>query len=273
MLNADDPCVDVWRVAARERTGVRVIDLRARPSCRDPPAARARRSQVGRSRFRHPGARRRVQLAVPGRHMVRNALAAAAAALAVGVPLAAIVRGLEAFRPGRRPPRGTAVWRRRHRDRRHVQRESGFARAAIDVLAALPSRTLDGDWATWVKSARWARAFIARSGNTRATRHRPAADDRRARGRERCGVRNRRAALRVRRGARGACCGDRAGRNVPYSSRARASCGWNASSRHWAARRPMERTDAALADGGARARTSARSTSSVTSRCARCWRA
>jgi len=42
-----------------------------------------------------------VTLQVAGRHNVHNALAAAAAALALGTPAAAIVRGLEAFRPVR----------------------------------------------------------------------------------------------------------------------------------------------------------------------------
>ncbi|MFA7537019.1 MAG: UDP-N-acetylmuramoyl-tripeptide--D-alanyl-D-alanine ligase [Desulfuromonadales bacterium] len=42
-----------------------------------------------------------VHLSAPGRHNVHNALAAAAAANALGVAAADIVRGLEAFRPGR----------------------------------------------------------------------------------------------------------------------------------------------------------------------------
>ncbi len=42
-----------------------------------------------------------VRLSVAGRHNVHNALGAAAAAFAVGVQAADIVRGLEAFRPGR----------------------------------------------------------------------------------------------------------------------------------------------------------------------------
>ncbi|MDB5944307.1 MAG: murF, partial [Ramlibacter sp.] len=40
-----------------------------------------------------------IQLQIAGRHNVRNALAAAACALAAGVPLEAVTRGLEAFEP------------------------------------------------------------------------------------------------------------------------------------------------------------------------------
>ena len=46
-----------------------------------------------------PEGAQRVNLAVPGRHNVSNALAAAAAAHALGIPGAVIVRGLERFRP------------------------------------------------------------------------------------------------------------------------------------------------------------------------------
>lgn len=48
-----------------------------------------------------PTGRFSVRLSLPGRHNVHNALAAAAAASALGVAPETIVRGLEAFRPGR----------------------------------------------------------------------------------------------------------------------------------------------------------------------------
>ncbi|MBV8471130.1 MAG: UDP-N-acetylmuramoyl-tripeptide--D-alanyl-D-alanine ligase [Burkholderiaceae bacterium] len=82
-----------------------------------------------------------VSLAVAGEHNVRNALAAAACALAAGAPLDAIRRGLEAFRPvkGRSQLqqirlRGQAV--NLIDDSYNANPDS--VRAAIDVLADLP---------------------------------------------------------------------------------------------------------------------------------------
>jgi UDP-N-acetylmuramoyl-tripeptide--D-alanyl-D-alanine ligase len=80
-------------------------------------------------------------LHVAGMHNVKNALAATACALAAGCPLEAITRGLEAFAPvkGRSQVKGF------QRDGRDVtlvddtyNANPDSARAAIDVLAALP---------------------------------------------------------------------------------------------------------------------------------------
>jgi UDP-N-acetylmuramoyl-tripeptide--D-alanyl-D-alanine ligase len=82
-----------------------------------------------------------VQLRVAGLHNVKNALAVTACALAVGCPLETIVRGLEAFEPvkGRsqiKPARlhGAAITL--VDDTYNANPDS--ARAAVDVLAALP---------------------------------------------------------------------------------------------------------------------------------------
>jgi len=88
--------------------------------------------------LRTPRGQGRVTLQVPGRHMVMNALAAAAAAHAAGIGVDAIARGLAAFRPvaGRLVPRrglhGSAVID----DSYNANPDS--VRAAIDVLAAAP---------------------------------------------------------------------------------------------------------------------------------------
>ena len=81
------------------------------------------------------------ELHAAGRHNVRNALAATAAALAAGCPLDAIGRGLSAFRP----VRGRSQTRRivRNGEPRTLVDDSYNAnpdsvRAAIDMLAALP---------------------------------------------------------------------------------------------------------------------------------------
>ena len=74
-------------------------------------------------------------LAIPGAHMVSNALAATAAAVAVQVPLTAIARGLAAFRAldGRLSLREGARGLRVIDDSYNANPDS--VRAAIDVLA------------------------------------------------------------------------------------------------------------------------------------------
>ncbi|WP_133478842.1 UDP-N-acetylmuramoyl-tripeptide--D-alanyl-D-alanine ligase [Cognatilysobacter segetis] len=79
-----------------------------------------------------------VEIAMPGRHNVRNALAAASLALGAGVPLATIVRGLAAARPvaGRlvthRLPNGATLIDDSY------NANPGSVGAAIDALAAMP---------------------------------------------------------------------------------------------------------------------------------------
>jgi UDP-N-acetylmuramoyl-tripeptide--D-alanyl-D-alanine ligase len=83
-----------------------------------------------------------IVLAVAGLHNVRNALAAAACALAAGAPLAAIVRGLESFEPVKgRSQLKSFVNKNGQRvtlidDSYNANPDS--VRAAIDVLAGLP---------------------------------------------------------------------------------------------------------------------------------------
>jgi len=80
-----------------------------------------------------------VRLAIDGAHNVRNALAAAACALAAGAGADAIVRGLERFRPavGRLARLRAASGATLIDDSYNANPDS--VRAAIDVLAALPS--------------------------------------------------------------------------------------------------------------------------------------
>ncbi|MBC5786044.1 UDP-N-acetylmuramoyl-tripeptide--D-alanyl-D-alanine ligase [Ramlibacter sp. USB13] len=85
------------------------------------------------------------RLQIAGRHNVRNALAAAACALAAGVPLEAVVRGLEDFQPvkGRSRALGVALGGRTLTlvdDTYNANPDS--VRAAIDVLAELPGPRL-----------------------------------------------------------------------------------------------------------------------------------
>lgn len=85
------------------------------------------------------------RLHIAGRHNVRNALAAAACALAAGVPLEAIQRGLESFEPvkGRSRALGVQLGTRTLTvvdDSYNANPDS--VRAAIDVLAELPGPRL-----------------------------------------------------------------------------------------------------------------------------------
>ncbi len=138
VVNADDAFADVWREAARRQPGASAIEfgLDFPAEVRGQFAGGAVGSTLAMSA---PAGSATVSLAVPGRHTARNALAAAAAAIALGVPLAAVVRGLEAFRavPGRlaaiRATSGAAVID----DTYNANPDS--VRAAIDVLGAAPS--------------------------------------------------------------------------------------------------------------------------------------
>ena len=91
--------------------------------------------------LRTPAGAQTLQLHVAGWHNVKNALAAAACALAVGCPLEAIRRGLEAFKPVQ--GRSQVKEFMRHGQAVTLIDDSYNAnpdsvRAAIDVLAALP---------------------------------------------------------------------------------------------------------------------------------------
>jgi len=88
-----------------------------------------------------PAGEARATLAIPGLHNVRNALAAAACAHAVGIPPAAIGAGLTAFRPyaGRLQMKQTVSGATLIDDSYNANPDS--VRAAIDVLAACAGPT------------------------------------------------------------------------------------------------------------------------------------
>jgi UDP-N-acetylmuramoyl-tripeptide--D-alanyl-D-alanine ligase len=138
VFNADDEYADVWRAAARAAHAltcefglVRRAEVTARFTLR------ADGSDIV---LRTPAGDADVALAVPGRHMVSNALAATAAAHSAGVPLAAIIAGLQAFRAisGRLAERTGANDVRVIDDTYNANPDS--VRAAIDVLANASGR-------------------------------------------------------------------------------------------------------------------------------------
>jgi UDP-N-acetylmuramoyl-tripeptide--D-alanyl-D-alanine ligase len=99
-------------------------------------------SAAGAWRFRTPAGSFAVALRAPGEHNVRNALAACAAAHAVGIPPAAMRSALEAFEgvPGRLQRRPAPGGARVIDDTYNANPES--MKAAIRVLASEPGRRI-----------------------------------------------------------------------------------------------------------------------------------
>ena len=138
VVNADDPHADFFRARANGRALVDFgIDRHAAVSAsfRLQPLA----SELS---LRTPAGPAQATLSIPGLHNVRNALAAAACAVAAGIPPRAIGEGLGAFRPytGRlqvKQARGGATL---IDDTYNANPDS--VRAAIDVLASCAGPTV-----------------------------------------------------------------------------------------------------------------------------------
>jgi len=134
IVNADDPRAGVWQRAARDAGATVVTFGLDRPA--DVRARHAPHREGGALEIATPSGIVNVLLRVAGRHMARNALAAAAVAHAARLPLTAIVRGLESFRPisGRLVTQVTSTGVTVIDDSYNANPDS--VRAAIDVLAA-----------------------------------------------------------------------------------------------------------------------------------------
>ncbi len=130
VVNADDPRAGIWRDLVGERRCLKFgrgadADVRAL-------------GETGRGHFelQVPGGRHPVRLPLPGGHNVMNALAAAAVAVALEVPLGDIVAGLEACTG----VAGRLQWRTGREDCRVLDdtynANPASLQAALDVLAA-----------------------------------------------------------------------------------------------------------------------------------------
>ena len=139
---ADDGCAPIWRRKAGTR---RVLDFALRGEATVTAEVEAGRDAAGGARLSiaSPAGLIEVTLAVSGAHNLHNALAATAAAIAVGVAPADIAAGLAAFRPvsGRGVRHALASSALLVDDSYNANPDS--VRAAIDLLATLPApRTL-----------------------------------------------------------------------------------------------------------------------------------
>ncbi|MBE9608050.1 UDP-N-acetylmuramoyl-tripeptide--D-alanyl-D-alanine ligase [Chitinilyticum litopenaei] len=139
IINADDQYAPLWRELAASHTRLE-FGL-------DQPAfvtASAIELDASGSRFLlHAGDEKTlVMLAIPGLHMVRNALAATACALAAGVELKVIARGLSTFAgiKGRLQRKTASNGATVLDDSYNANPDS--MKAAVDVLAAVPGHTV-----------------------------------------------------------------------------------------------------------------------------------
>ncbi|VXB39704.1 UDP-N-acetylmuramoyl-tripeptide:D-alanyl-D-alanine ligase [Pseudomonas sp. 8AS] len=141
VLNLDDKAFATWRARARGR---RVLSFALRDSHADFHAAELARDARGCLAFtlHSPVGQARIQLNLLGEHNVANALAAAAAAHALGVPLVGIQAGLESLQP----VKGRAVAQLATNGARVIDDTYNANPismcAAVDILAAFSGRTV-----------------------------------------------------------------------------------------------------------------------------------
>ena len=140
VINGDDPHFSIWQQRAAEQS-LDVLVFGFDAEWADVRAYKTQISPVGTWGFElhlPDGTFSPVQLALPGQHNIRNALAAAAAAFVQGVTVEDIATGLEQVRatPGRCFPIITADGMRLLDDTYNANPAS--MKAAIDMLMSLP---------------------------------------------------------------------------------------------------------------------------------------
>jgi len=136
VINADDPHAAFFRQRAGKR---RTVDFGLGGGA---VTGRHRLERLSSEiRLETPAGAADATLAIPGLHNVRNALAAAACAFAVGIEVKTIAQGLSAFRPytGRLQVKKAASGATVIDDSYNANPDS--VRAAIDVLASCPAPT------------------------------------------------------------------------------------------------------------------------------------
>ena len=138
VINVDDAHAELWRAQAGAR---RVIGFGFSPGA-DVSGHWREHGFGGELSLTTPQGDASFHLPAPGAHNARNALAAAAACLAAGVPLAPVVRGLSGYAgvTGRLQRKAGLRGATLIDDSYNANPDS--MRAAIDVLAALPGRRI-----------------------------------------------------------------------------------------------------------------------------------
>jgi UDP-N-acetylmuramoyl-tripeptide--D-alanyl-D-alanine ligase len=138
VINADDPYAGLWRGMTRARVVTFGIDAPADFTARDVHEALTDDGFVTSFTLHSPQGDVPVRLNLGGRHNVRNALCAAAAAVAVGASLADVAEGLAGMQPvgGRLRPLRTRHGARLIDDSYNANPSS--MKAGIDVLVTLP---------------------------------------------------------------------------------------------------------------------------------------
>jgi UDP-N-acetylmuramoyl-tripeptide--D-alanyl-D-alanine ligase len=136
IINADDKFASLWQQLAAPRK-IMTFGLSAEADVSADYHLEADRSAIT---LKTPSGSVALRLPVPGLHNVRNALAASAAALAMGAPLSAIASGLQSYggvkgRLQRKPGKQGATII----DDTYNANPASM-RAAIDVLAACPDK-------------------------------------------------------------------------------------------------------------------------------------
>ena len=168
VLNLDDKAFDTWKARASGRPLLTFSLDRPQADFRAADLQRDARGCMG-FRLQGVAGEAQVQLNLLGRHNVANALAAAAAAHALGVPLDGIVAGLQALQPvkGRAVAQLTASGLRVIDDSYNANPASMLA--AIDILSGFSGRTVlvlgdMGELGSWPSrpTARWAPTPLAR---------------------------------------------------------------------------------------------------------------
>ena len=138
VFNADDPWADLWRSQCHG-LGVMTFGF---DKAADVTGRFYLHGLESRLTVRAPDGEVDIVLAVPGQHNARNALAAATACLAAGVPLAAVHAGLSVFRGLKgRLQRRTALQQAVLLDDTYNANPDSV-RAGIDVLAATIGKTV-----------------------------------------------------------------------------------------------------------------------------------
>lgn len=133
LLNADDPSIDLWRTLAGSRQ-IMTFGIER------PADVTGSLDAEQRLTVRMPSGSLSVRLSVPGVHNARNAIAAATAAHATGIPESDIAKGLEAFRgvTGRLQPKPGLEGAHFIDDSYNANPDS--TKAAIAVLASQPGK-------------------------------------------------------------------------------------------------------------------------------------